>query len=189
MPLVSGAELDAARARSRSQVHKRAAKAALAAAEPLGVVGSLWSGTLASMIDEIQDIYQLTPAQRAEIEPELLRGVADVLARYAPGWAPGSRMASIVETLRRSTLARTAAAGAATRTVRRLGPGLAGRVAVGAGAARALARRAWVVPLALGAGTTLLYELLGHRCIGQCDAYLRSRLAPGATQLTAAPAS
>jgi hypothetical protein len=38
------------------------------------------------------------------------------------------------------------------------------------------ARRAWLIPAALGGGAAAAYELLGRRCINQCDAYLRERI-------------
>lgn len=178
MPITTLSELDAARVTARSEVHKRAVKAGAKAAEPLGIATSIWGETVTDLIADIQDIYQLTPAQKAELEPELLHGLTDLLSHYAPAAAKAGTLASVAATLRGSSLARRAAGSVATRTATRIGTRFARSGRFGAGAIGAIARRAWVVPLALGGGTTALYEILGRRCINQCHAYLHARIAP-----------
>ena len=166
------AELDAMRTAARAEVHRRAARAAVGAIDPTGMANAVWSRQVADLVDDILDIFQLTVEQRAEIGPDLLRGVGDLIAHYAPPSSRAGLMAGLVETLQGSGLARRAARGAATRFGARLvaGAGIGGR-AVGL-----VARRAWLVPLAIGGGTGVLYELLGRRCINQCHTYLSARL-------------
>jgi len=178
MPITTPAELDAARSIARGEVHKRAVKAGAKAAEPLGIASAVWGETVTDLIADIQDIYQLTPAQRAELEPEILHDLGDLLSHYAPTAAKAGTLASIAATLRSSSLARRAAGSVATRTATRIGSRFARSGRFGAGAIGAIARRAWVIPLALGGGTTALYEVLGRRCINQCHAYLLARIAP-----------
>ncbi|HEX8446158.1 MAG TPA: hypothetical protein VF649_06040 [Sphingomonas sp.] len=180
MPLTTLADLDAARTRARADVHRRAIKAGAKAAEPLGIASSIWGETVTDLIADIQDIYQLTPDQKAELEPELLHGLTDLLAHYAPTAAKAGTLASVAATLRGSSLARRAAASVATRAAGRIGTRVARSGRFGASAAGAIARRAWLIPLALGGGTTALYEILGRRCINQCYDYLHARIAPAA---------
>lgn len=178
MPITTLAELDAARHAARSEVHKRAAKAGAKAAEPLGIATSIWGETVTDLIADIEDIFGLTAAEKAELEPELLHGLTDLIAHYAPTAAKAGTLASIAATLRGSSIARRAAGSVASRTAARIGTRVAGSGRFGASAIGAIARRAWVVPIALGGGTAALYELLGRRCINQCYAFLHARLAP-----------
>ena len=178
MAIATLAELDAARDAARSEVHRRAAKAGVKAAEPLGIASSIWGETVAELIGDIQDIFQLSAADKAVLAPELLHGLSDLFAHYAPAAAKAGTLASIAATLRGSSIARRAAGSVASRTAARIGTRVAGSGRLGASAIGAIARRAWVVPIALGGGTAALYELLGRRCINQCHAYLHARLSP-----------
>lgn len=177
MTITSLAELDAARDRARSEIHRRAAKAGMKAVEPLGIATSIWGETVTDLIADVQAIYALTPAQRAELEPALLHNLADLLTHYAPAAAKAGSLASIAATLNGSSLARHAANMMARRAVGRIGGRVARSGRFGASAVGALARRAWLIPVALGGGTVALYEILGRRCSDQCYAYLKTRIA------------
>lgn len=176
MTITTLAELDAARDRARSEIHRRAAKAGMKAAEPLGIATSIWGETVTDLIADVQAIYGLTPAQQAELEPALLHSLADLLTHYAPTAAKAGSLASIMATLKGSSLARRAAGGMATRAAGRIGGRVARSGRFGASAVGALARRAWLVPVALAGGTLALYEILGRRCSDQCYAYLKAQL-------------
>jgi hypothetical protein len=178
MTITTLAELDRARDRAHAEIHRRAVKAGAKAAEPLGIATSLWGETAADLIADVQDIYELTPAERAALEPALLRSLGDLIAHYAPAAAKAGSLASITALLRSSSLARRAAGGIATRAAGRVGRRVARSGRFGASAIGAVARRAWLIPVALGGGTIALYEILGRRCSEQCHAYLHARVAP-----------
>ncbi|WP_076068641.1 hypothetical protein [Sphingomonas montana] len=179
MSIVTVAALDAARDAARSEVHKRALKAGVKAAEPLGLATSIWGETVTDLIADIEDIFQLTPEQKAAIEPDLLHGLGDLISHYAPATIQAGSLATVMATLRGSSLARKAAGGIAARTATRIGGRVTRHAGFGGAAARAVLRRAWVVPLALGGGTGALYEILGRRCINACYDYLHARITAG----------
>ncbi|WP_156678883.1 hypothetical protein [Sphingomonas profundi] len=166
-PIATLAELDAARAQARGLVHRRALKAAGRAAVPFG----FGHDALADLVDDIQRIFRLTPAQRAEIAPRLLTSMTDLIAAYAPPAIGAEAIAGLAARFGANPIARVAGRSFAGRLLR--------RVAAGRGLLGTVARRAWVIPAALGGGAAAGYELLGRRCINQCHAYLRTRL-PGA---------
>ena len=158
------ADLNAARDRARSLVHHRAVKAAARAAVPFG----FGSDALATLIDDVQAEFGLTPTQKAEMAPEVLTSFSDLLAAYAPPVIGAEAVAGLAARLGTLPMARIAGRSVAGRFVR--------RIAAGRGLLGALARRAWVIPAALGGGAAASYELLGRRAINQCYAYLRPRL-------------
>ncbi|GGE77606.1 hypothetical protein [Sphingomonas prati] len=180
--------LDAARDAARSEVHKRALKAGAKAAEPLGLATSIWGETVTDLITDIQDIFQLTPEQRTAIEPQLLHGLGELITHYAPATVKAGTLATVMATLRGSSLARKAANGVAARAATRIGGRVARHAGAGGMAARAVLRRAWVVPLALGGGTGALYEVLGRRCINACYDHLHAAIASPAPATINAPA-
>ncbi len=166
MAIETVAALNDAREQARSLVHHRALKAAARAAVPFG----FGSDALGDLIEDIQRIFQLTPEQKAELAPTLITSVSDLVTAYAPAAIGAETVAGLTARLAGNPVARIAGRSFAARFLR--------RVAAGRGLLGVVARRAWVIPAALGGGAAASYELLGRRCINQCDAYLRARIAP-----------
>lgn len=173
MAITTVTELDAARAEARSLVHRRALKAAARAASPIG----FGSDAVADLIEDVQAAFGLTREQKAALAPAMLTSFTGLAAAYAPAALGVEAVAGLTAQLAANPVGRIAGRMVGGRFVRRIasGRGLLGRVA----------RRAWLVPAALGGGAAVGYELLGRRCINQCYAYLRPRL--GTTALLPTP--
>ncbi len=165
MAITTLAQLDAARDEARSLVHRRAGKAAMRAAVPFG----FGSDALGTLVDDIEAVFQLTPEQKADLAPKMLTGIGDIIATYAPAEIGAGALAGLAARLGTNPVARIAGRSFAGRFLR--------RIATGRGLLGFAARRAWVIPAALGGGAAASYELIGRRCINQCHAYLRQRIA------------
>ncbi|TVV72208.1 hypothetical protein [Sphingomonas solaris] len=167
MGLSSIAELDAARAAARRMVHRRALKAAARAAAPFG----FGRDALADLVADVQAEFRLTPTEAAELAPRIHHSLADLVAAYAPAALGAEALAELTAVARANPVAQ-----AAGRFRGHLARRVIGRFVAGRGLLGAMARRAWVIPAALGGGAAASYELLGRRAINQCYAYLRGRL-------------
>ncbi|MET0270701.1 MAG: hypothetical protein ABW173_09760 [Sphingomonas sp.] len=164
MSLTNLAELDAARDRARSLVHRRALKAAGRAAVPFG----FGHDAIADLVADVQTEFRHTDAEKAELAPKIQTGLAQVIAAYAPGAIGAEAAAGLAATLASNPIARFASRRAGGRIVR--------RVVAGRGLLGTLARRAWLIPAALGGGAAASYEVLGRRAINACYAYSRAKL-------------
>ncbi len=164
MGLATLAQLDAARDRARSLVHRRALKAAARAAAPFG----FGHDALADLIADIQAEFRLTEAEKAQLAPRIHNSLSDLIAAYAPGALGGEAVAGIAAKMASNPVARFASRRAGGRVLR--------RVVAGRGPLGALARRAWLIPAALGGGAAASYELLGRRAINVCYNFSRAQL-------------
>ncbi len=165
MPITTLAELDDAREQARALVNRRALKAAARAVVPFG----FGSDALAQLVEDVQTVFQLTPGQRTALAPAILTSFTDLAAAYAPAALGAEAVAGLAARLGANPVTRIAGRSFGGRFIR--------RVAAGRGLLGTVARRAWVIPAALGGGAAASYELLGRRCINQCYALLRDELA------------
>lgn len=158
------AELDAARERARRLVHRRALKAAARAAAPFG----FGHDALTDLITDVQAEFRLTDAEKTQLAPQIQTGLIDLVSAYAPGALGAEALAGIAAKMASNPITRFAGRRAGGRALRRI---VAGRGVLGT-----LARRAWLIPAALGGGAAASYELLGRRAINTCYAFSLARL-------------